>query len=85
MKKRKEKSVNNITRFLDKMYEPFVAKKSYLRTINDNLGKIKKHTQLSISESFKLRLRKNEFKKMTNELVLYNNPSKKNINSRNQS
>jgi hypothetical protein len=68
--------MNSITRFLDKMYEPFVAKKSYLRTINDNLGKIKKHTQLNISENYKLRIRKNEFKKMTNELVLYNNPSK---------
>ena len=57
------------------MYEPFIAKRSYLRTINENLGTIKKHTRQNISDNYRLNMKKGEFNKMSNELILYNNPS----------
>jgi hypothetical protein len=64
------------------MYEPFLAKKTYLRQINDNLGSIKKHTRLNISENHKLGKKREEFTQMSNQLVLYNNPSKQTLTKR---
>jgi len=58
------------------MYEPFIEKRSYLRTINENLGTIKKDTRHNISVNYKLNKKKVEFDKISNELILYNNPSK---------
>ena len=57
------------------MYEPYIIRKKFLRSINDNLSNIKKHTRQNLSENYQLARKKGEFNKISNELILYNNPS----------
>ena len=57
------------------MYEPYVEKKNFLRSLNENVGSIKKNTRLSIADNFKLNKKQSDIDRLSNELILYNNPS----------
>ncbi len=57
------------------MYEPYVEKKNFLRSLNENVGNIKKNTRQSITDNFKLNKKQGDIDKLSNELILYNNPS----------
>ncbi len=57
------------------MYEPYVEKKNFLRSLNENVGNIKKNTRQSITDNFKLNKKQGDIDRLSNELILYNNPS----------
>ncbi len=57
------------------MYEPYVEKKNFLRSLNENVGNIKKNTKQSITDNFKLNKKQGDIDRLSNELILYNNPS----------
>ena len=52
-----------------------MEKKGFLRSINENVGHIKKNTRQNIIQNFSLHKKQNVINKISNELILYNNPS----------
>ena len=63
---------------MEKIVDPYPQKKKYLRKIKDNLISIKKDTKSNKKENFLLTKTQIEIEKISKELILYNNPSKKN-------
>ena len=49
-------------------------KRNYIRNLNENVSNIVKDTRRNLRENFKLAKKQNEIKKISNELILYNNP-----------
>ena len=62
------------------MYEPYVEKKNFVRSLNENVCNIKRNTRLNIEDNFKLHKKQNDIDRLSNELILFNNPSKKFFN-----
>ena len=62
-------------RIIDKFYMPAIEKKYYQIALNANIGHIKKDTRQSATDNFLLDKKKIDIKKLTNEMILYNNPS----------
>ena len=60
---------------LEKLIEPYLEKKKYSRNLNENILKIKKDTKNNIKDNFLLTKKKEEISKISNEMILYNNPS----------
>ena len=57
------------------MYDPYIVKNKYLSNLNDGISNIKRNTRKNIFENHVLAKKQDGIEKMTNELVLYNNPS----------
>jgi len=55
---------------------PYIKKKYYQIALNENIGMIKKNTRQSATDNFNLNKKKIELKKLSNDLIIYNNPSK---------
>ena len=66
-----------ISTALEKLIEPYLEKKKYLRNLNENVMNIKKDTKNYKRENFILTKKQDELAKISNEMILYNNPSKK--------
>ena len=66
---------NKLSKIFSKLSEPVAEKKSYMRVINENVSNIIKDTRKNARENFILGKKQIEIEKITNELVLYNNPS----------
>lgn len=66
---------------VEKFYNPFVVKMNYKLKLNENLGEIKRVTRENAKSNFVLKKKKQEIEKISNETILYNNPSKRLINS----
>lgn len=61
---------------IEKFYNPFVEKMNYKLKLNENIGQIKKVTRENAKTNFVLKKKKLEIDKISNETILYNNPSK---------
>ena len=64
-----------MSKFLGKMYDPHILKNKYLINLNDGIGIIKRNTRKNIFENNMLAKKQVQIEKMSNELLLYNNPS----------
>ena len=60
---------------LEKLIEPNKEKKKYLMSLNENILSIKKNTKNNIKENFLLTKKQEEIVKISNQMILYNNPS----------
>jgi len=54
---------------------PYIEKKYYQIALNVNIVNIKKDTRQSANDNFMLDKKKVDIKKMTDEMIIYNNPS----------
>ena len=54
---------------------PYIEKKYYQIALNVNIVNIKKDTRQSANDNFMLDKKKLNIKKMTDEMIIYNNPS----------
>lgn len=72
--KRRNNSMDD--RVIKKLYKPFLEKTFYNRTLNDNMAVIKNMTRSFSKDNFALIRKKNEINKISNSLLIYNNPSK---------
>lgn len=61
---------------IEKFYNPFIEKQKYRLALNENMGKIKKMTRSDALTNYNLNNKKVEIKKISNEILIYNNPSK---------
>ena len=74
---------NKLSKILTKLSEPPAEKKSYMRVLNENVSNIIKDTRMNAKGNFILNKKQIEIEKITNELILYNNPSISLITTRN--
>jgi hypothetical protein len=76
----KKESLNG-SKIVNKLYNSVATeKRNYFRTLNENVGSIIKNTKKSVKENFKLTKKQGEIDKLSSEMILYNNPSKRQIN-----
>lgn len=61
---------------IEHFYNPAMEKKKYKIDLNANMGKIKKTTRSDALINYSLINKKKEMKKISEELMIYNNPSK---------
>lgn len=64
-----------MTSFLGKVYYPWIEKNNYMSCLNEGICQIKRNTRKNIVENHKLAKKEDEILKISNELLLYNNPS----------
>ena len=65
--------------FLSKVYDPYIEKHKYLSSLNEGIVQIKRNTRMNFVENHMLAKKKDQINKISNELLLYNNPSNYNI------
>ena len=76
MKKKQANKVDNkMAVFLSKVYYPYIEKHKYLSCLNEGILRIKRNTKKNIVENYQLAKKQDEITKISNELLLYNNPS----------
>lgn len=73
------KKIGKVNGRLEKLLKPFEIKNKYFTKFNENLLSIKKDTKSSIRDNFSLTKKQDEIGKISKEMILYNNPSKKPI------
>ena len=62
--------------FIDHFYKPFVNKMQYNISLNENISFIRKKTKKDAKDIFYLGKKNREVGKISNDLIIYNNPSK---------
>ena len=65
----------NNDRIVKKLYEPFVSKRLFYTSLNTNISEVKKYTRDDAITNHKLRKQYNKINKITNDILIYNNPS----------
>jgi hypothetical protein len=77
-KKRLSQSQNirNNSAIVKKLYEPFVKKKSFYTSLNTNLTAVKEYTKADVITNYKLKKSYREINKISNDTLIFNNPSK---------
>jgi len=70
---------------IKKLYLPSKEKNIYNIVLNNGIDKIKKMTRENSTENFKLEKKRVEIDKISEEMLIYNNPSKIILKFRNQS
>lgn len=80
MKDKKKLSVYDLKNkyIIEHFYNPAMEKKKFKIDLNANMGKIKKTTRSDALINYSLINKKKEMKKISEELMIYNNPSKLN-------
>jgi len=71
-----ETSLSKPKSFIDHFYKPFVNKMQYNISLNENLSFIRKKTCKDAKDIFYLGKKNREVGKISNDLIIYNNPSK---------
>lgn len=66
---------NKNKNFIEKFYKPFMNKRIYKTKLNENISSVKKMTRNSAMENFILEKKKRQIDKISQEILIYNNPS----------
>ncbi len=65
----------NNDRIVKNLYEPFVSKRSFYTSLNTNISEVKKYTRDDAITNHKLKKQYYKINKITNDILIYNNPS----------